>query len=121
MDSSGGHLVVRRLEGVIVVQFGASKIIDEKSVAEIGKKLDRLASAGPSSRLLLNFENVDQLSSSALGMLITLNRGMKMKGGVLKLCGIHPQVFQVFSITRLDRMFEIFSDEEQALASFNAS
>jgi anti-sigma B factor antagonist len=67
---------------------------------------------------VLNFSSVGFMSSAALGKLITLDKKVKAKGGVLKLCNIKPEIYEVFAITRLDRLFDIKKDESEALAAF---
>ena len=69
-------------------------------------------------KLLLNFSTVDFLSSAALGKLITLDKKMKAHGGTLKLSNIRPEIYEVFTITRLNRLFDIKDDEADALAAF---
>ena len=39
-------------------------------------------------------------------------------GGKLILCGIHPDIYEVFVITKLDRLFVVRRDEQEALQSF---
>ncbi|HEV3122339.1 MAG TPA: STAS domain-containing protein [Isosphaeraceae bacterium] len=41
-----------------------------------------------------------------------------MVKGKLKLCCIHPDLLEVFRITRLDQVFEIFDEEQEALDKF---
>ena len=43
---------------------------------------------------------------------------MKAHGGMLKLSNIRPEIFEVFTITRLNRLFDIKDDEADALAAF---
>ena len=69
-------------------------------------------------QLLLNFGNVQYLSSAALGKLINLKKRVGAAGGKVKLCCIHPELKVVFKITRLDNVFEIFDDEQAALDSY---
>ena len=47
-----------------------------------------------------------------------LNKKMKAKGGTVRMCNIRPDILEVFAITRLDRLFDIKKDEEEALADF---
>ena len=75
-------------------------------------------SSAATASLLLNFESVEYLSSAALGKLITLNKRIKEENGELKLCNIIPEIYEVFRITKLNRLFEIFDDMEQALRRF---
>ena len=69
-------------------------------------------------KLLLNFNNVEYLSSAALGKLITLNKKLQAAGGRLILCNIDPQIYEVFEITKLDRFFNIQKEEQAALQAF---
>ena len=103
---------------VSVVQFSDRKILEEFSITEIGDELTKLVEAAPNTKLLLSFSNVEHLSSAALGMLIKLNKQVDENGGQLKLSDIAPQIYEVFKITRLNKLFEIHDTAEQALASF---
>ncbi|MBI5863000.1 MAG: STAS domain-containing protein [Planctomycetes bacterium] len=120
MEQPSSHLRIRRADGISVIEFADRKILEELSIREIGDELGELVEAEPGIRLLLNFRNVDHLSSAALGMLITLNKRVKEQNGTLKLSDINRQIFEVFKITRLDRVFEIHDTSDQALAGFNA-
>ena len=52
------------------------------------------------------------------GKLITMHKKVKANSGMLKFCNIRPEIFEVFAITRLDRLFDIKKDEEEGLAAF---
>jgi anti-sigma B factor antagonist len=51
-------------------------------------------------------------------MLITLQKKVEEQHGTLKLSNINRQIFQVFKITRLNRLFDIHDSAEKALESF---
>jgi anti-sigma B factor antagonist len=113
----------RRLEinpvgDVTVVRFRDHKIVEDINIQQLGQELFQLVEADNHDKLLLNFSSVDFLSSAALGKLITLDKKMKAHGGTLKLSNIRPEIFEVFSITKLDRLFDIREDEADALAAF---
>ncbi|HMQ16727.1 MAG TPA: STAS domain-containing protein [Phycisphaerae bacterium] len=118
MEQPSSHLRIKRADGVSVVEFADRKILEELSIQEIGEELDRLVEGEPGIKLLLNFKNVDHLSSAALGMLITLNKRIKEQDGSLKLSDINRQIFEVFKITRLNRVFDIHETAQQAMATF---
>ena len=69
-------------------------------------------------KVLISFDNVDHLSSAALGTLITINNKIRGKDGQLRLANIDPQIYEVFVITKLNKLFQIHDSAEQALASF---
>ena len=103
---------------VSVVRFVDRKILDEANIQELGKELFRLVEEEDRKSLLLNFSTVDFLSSAALGKLITLDKKVKAHGGKLKLSNIRPEIYEVFAITRLNKLFDIRDDEADALAAF---
>ncbi len=55
-----------------IVEFTHSKILDEANISDIGQTLTALVEENDPPRLLLDFSNVEHLSSAALGMLINL-------------------------------------------------
>ena len=103
---------------VSIVNFVDRKILDEANIQELGRELFHLVEEEQRKKLLLNFSNVEFLSSAALGKLITLDKKVKKASGQLKLSNIRPEIYEVFAITRLNRLFDIKDDEADALAAF---
>lgn len=103
---------------VTVVRFVDRKILEEANIQEMGQELFQLVDQEGRKLLLLNFGNVDFLSSAALGKLITLEKKVKGQGGKLKLSNIRPEIYEVFLITKLNKLFDIKDDEADALAAF---
>jgi len=118
MPEGKPHLKISRSDGVHVVHFADRKILEELSINEIGEELNNLADSQPGIKLLLNFSSVDHLSSAALGMLITLSKRVTQANGALKLSNINAQIYEVFKITRLNKVFDIHATAEEALAGF---
>jgi anti-sigma B factor antagonist len=101
-----------------IVEFVQSKILDEANIAEIGTKVAEIIDAEHRPRLILDFRNVDHLSSAALGMLINANNRIREKNGQLRLCDIKRQIMEVFTITKLDKLFRILPNRQAAIQSF---
>lgn len=118
MEQPSSHVKIRRDGDVSVIQFADRKILEELSIHEIGEELKKLARTEPNAKLLLDFANVDHLASAALGMLITLHKTVQERHGALKLSNINRQIFQVFKITRLNRVFDIYESADQAMDAF---
>ena len=112
------QLVVSDMGDVTVVNFTEKKILDEPNIQAIGEQLFSLVEDSGKKKLLLNFGRVEYLSSAALGKLITLNKKVVTSNGRLALCSIAPQIYEVFEITGLKRVFNIYGDEQEALQSF---
>lgn len=101
-----------------IVEFVHSKILDEANIADIGTRVGELIDAQSRPRMLLDFRNVDHLSSAALGMLINANNRVREKNGELRLCDIKRQILEVFTITKLDKLFKIYPNRQAAMESF---
>ena len=69
-------------------------------------------------KLVLNFDKVEYLSSAALGKLITLDKKVKAQAGRMKLCHIKEGIYEVFKITRLNKVFDIQDDEQSSVDGF---
>lgn len=112
------RLEVSEVGDVTVVRFVDRKILDEASIQELGRELFQLVEEEKRKKLLLNFSKVDFLSSAALGKLITLDKKVKAHAGQLKFSNIRPEIYEVFAITKLNKLFDIKNDEADALAAF---
>ena len=113
------RLKVTDHKDVKVVDFVDSKILDEANITEIGQQLQGLAESKDRPKILLDFRNVDHLSSAALGMLINVNNRVKNQNGQLRLVNIRPQILEVFEITKLNKLFKILGSRDDGLASYN--
>lgn len=118
MPSDESRLRIKDQDGVTQIEFIDRNILDEANIQQIGDELAAIIDASSSPRLLISFANVDHLSSAALGTLITVNNKIKAKGGMLRLADIDPQIYEVFVITKLNRIFEIHDTVENAVSSF---
>lgn len=112
------RLDVSEVGNVTRVQFRDQRIAEDRRIDEMGQELFQLMEGGNCKKLLLSFSSVDFLSSSALGKLITLDKKAKTRGSSLMLSDLSPELSQAFSVTRLDRLFDIAPTEADALAAF---
>ncbi len=108
------HLQVDKRDGVTVVDLLDREILDEITINEITESLFAVVEDNSPIRLVLNFEHVTHLSSSALGTLIRLNKRIEQDDGKFCLCAIRPQLYQIFVITKLNKVFHIYDDVKEA-------
>ncbi len=112
------RIVVTDEGGVSIVRFVDRKIVDSGSIEQLGDELVALVTVEKRNMILLNFDGVEFLSSAALNKLISLNSKVKAAAGSLKLCSLRSEIKEVFSITKLDRVFDIRKTEQDALSAF---
>lgn len=104
-------------DDVSVVRLVDDKVTDADRIAALGEELMTLTQP-VGGRVVINMDNVRFLSSSAINKLIVLERRLASNGGNLKLSNLRPEVEEVFSITQLHSVFDIRTNEEDALSAF---
>jgi anti-sigma B factor antagonist len=105
-------------DNVHMVLFKDKKILDDAVLDEIRAELAQLIGKASGPDVLLDFSNVEFMSSAMLGLLGQMHRKVSTGHGRLKMCSIRPEIFQVFKLTNLDKLFSIHKDAPTALATF---
>lgn len=118
MTTKDSRLVVQEEDEITRIGFLDRNILEEASIQQIGDEISAIIDSSSNPKLLISFENVEHLSSAALGTLITINNKIKQKGGQLRLSNIDKQIYEVFVITKLNKLFQIHDTKDQALKSF---
>jgi anti-sigma B factor antagonist len=109
-------LRVRIVERTVVVRFEDAEILfDEGAVHTVRRGLHRLIEEEGHTRLVLNFAGVRYLSSEVLGILASLQTRVDPFRGSIVLCGLDPLLRDMVRITHLDRVFDVYGDEAEAL------
>lgn len=111
------RLRVEQVADVTVVYFLDRRILDEPTIEVIAEQLFSLVDRDGRRKLLLNFSNVEYLSSAALGKLINLHNKLDAQQGKLAMCSVFAQILEVLAVTKFDKIFKIFPDEDAAIAS----
>ncbi len=68
--------------------------------------------------ILLNLADVSFVDSCGLGELVASQISVEAKGGKIKLVGITGELSEILAVTRLDKVFDIYANEAEALKSF---
>ena len=115
MSAGQRRLDIEEVNDVTVAKFVDKKILDEGNIQIIGNQLFDMVDTDGRKKIVLDFSNVEYLSSAALGKLITLDKKVKAAKGKLRLCNIRADIYEVFQITRLNKLFDIKENQEKAL------
>ncbi len=98
-----------------IVEFTDDKILEEKDIRDLDKALSAIIGQATGINMILDFSNVKFLSSAVLGMLIRLSKRIYENEGQLALCGINPKIYEIFKITRLNKVFDIYKNIDAAI------
>ncbi len=102
-----GHVAVVRLQGRL----------DLASGTELKQQVKGLFSQDHTT-LHLNLSGVEFINSSGLGALVSTMKETRLRKGRLTLSNLASYVQEIFEITQLSHIFEIFPTEEEALNSY---
>jgi anti-anti-sigma factor len=109
------------VDNITIGRVGAASVLDAVNVTQFGNEVLELVKSRSGLNLMLDFENVDYLSSAVLTELLRINQAVESQNGNLRLCGLKPDVRKVFEITNLDKVFTIYGDHKTAIKRFARS
>lgn len=106
----------RQAGDVTILDLTGRITIGEGSVA-LRTAIRRLLSEGKKN-ILLNLGGVSYIDSSGIGELVSSFTTVKKDGGSLKLLNLTQKVQDLLAITKLLTVFDVYENENEALASF---
>jgi len=108
---------VRSRDGVTILQPAGKITIGIGDIA-FRDAVDEALAAGSMS-LLVDFQKASKMDSSGMAELVAAYKKVTESGGQIKLLHLPSNIRDVLTITQIARVFEIFEDEDEAIASFN--
>ncbi|MDD5459343.1 MAG: STAS domain-containing protein [Phycisphaerae bacterium] len=119
MEQSSPKISVAYAESVMVIGFTEERILEQKDIDVLSESLTAAVEKADNQKIILDFGNVKFLSSAVLGVLIRITKKIYERGGKVRFCSIDPKIFEIFKITRLNKIFEIYPDMDSAQKSFS--
>jgi len=108
-------LNTRTLDGILIVDCHGRIVFGEES-AMLRDTIRKLIAEN--KRIVLNLGGVNYIDSGGLGTLVSLYTTARTSGGAIKLANLTQRVGDLLQVTKLVTVFEVFSNEEQAIESF---
>jgi anti-sigma B factor antagonist len=105
-------------DGILTIVLTDARILDDAKIEKVGNDLIELLNKTTEERVILDFRNVKFMTSSMLGKIVQVHKKAAEFKVKMKLAAIDAEIRQVFKITRLDKLFDIESDEAAARAAF---
>ena len=100
-----------------IVAFKATSVSNPETITIAAKQICEFIDESQPSRIVFNFEEVKFFSSQVLGLLLDIRAKMKAYGGEVVISAINPQLYRVFKITNLDKLYRFFPDKESAVGA----
>ena len=110
------YFYIKKVKGINVVSFLFSELSMEDT-QELKTELYALVT-DKSNKFIIDVEKCAFLPSMVIGILVSFAAKVHEKNGRIVFCSPSEQIKIIFSITKLDKIFQIYGSEEEALASF---
>ena len=107
----------QRQVGNIAILSPKGHLMGGDETEELEKTIKALSDGG-NKQLLINLGETQHLNSTALGVLISAHSNYVRRGGQMKLCSVDKRIENIFVITKLSLVFDVYPGEEQAIQSF---
>ena len=106
-----GDVTIVNLEGRVTLDEGSDEFRD----------LTRRVIRQGRIKLVINFQRVPYIDSTALGEIVRSYTSATRKNGTLKLLNVTPRIHELLVVTKLLSVFDLFDDEVEAVRSFGPS
>ena len=101
--------------GAAVVEFKGTSMSSVEGIAAASGQIHEFINQNHPAMLIIDFAQVKFFSSQVLGLLLGIRAKLKTYNGEVLISGINPQLYRVFKITNLDKIFEFFPDLASAV------
>jgi anti-anti-sigma factor len=101
------HLRVGQKDGTVVVHLVDCAVLDELNSPAVGEELLGLADGREGASFRLDLGAIEFLTSTMLGMLVSLHKKLRAGGGTLAVYDVSPDVYEVFETAHLNKVFEV--------------
>ncbi len=112
----GLEISEREREGIRILDLNG-RITAGEEATSFRAAVQRLQGNGPLS-LILNLADVEYIDSTGLGAIVIASTSVRKGGGNVKLLNLNKRTVELLVMTKLATIFEIFSDETDAVNSF---
>lgn len=101
---------VIRPTGILNVVTGNQLRRDVSDFIDCGKNI-----------ILVDLQNVEFVDSSGLGALVAAMQSVKLVGGKFYICSINEQIQMLFELTKMERIFQIYLNQNEFINKFVSS
>lgn len=107
------NIETKQIDGILFVK-PLDKSIESINSREFKAQVIDLIKQG-NSRVLINLSKVEFIDSSGLGSLISVLKLLATSDGNMVICEAQDQAMKIFTLTRLNNAFRLFSTEKEAI------
>ena len=111
-------LKVEQINNTYVASFENINRFNALITEPVKEQLNNLFNK-PNTKLVLNLSGINFIDSSGFGVFLSVMKTANINYGQFKICNITPEVMELFKLLQLHNVFEIYSNLDDCLRSFN--
>ena len=101
-------------KAITTVSFNVASLTADQGLEEVAQKISELIKSSKPRNIIVDFTGVKFFSSQTLGILLDARKKISSYNGNIVISGINPQLYRVFKITNLDKIFKFYPDVQTA-------
>jgi anti-sigma B factor antagonist len=102
---------------VFVIRFQNDSMLESSLIPKREAELKKMLDSAAASRIVVDLSNVEFMSSSALGLLVVLQKTAALQEKIFEICSPQPNIAEVLTITMFHKLFRIHDSLDVALAA----
>jgi anti-anti-sigma factor len=106
-----------RTVGDVTILTPKGMLLGGKETDELQSKIKELSEAG-NKKLVIDLGQTTFMNSVSLGVLIAGHSSYAKRDAKLKLCNVDKKIQNIFVVTKLSLVFDVYDSEEEARKSF---
>ena len=113
-----GFEVTQRIEGEVAILY-LKGFLDAHTAPDLEGAIQGLI-AQKQYNILVNFTNLDYISSAGLGVFMGFIEDIRERQGDIRMSNMTPKVYKIFDLLGFPKLYKIFPEETEALASYSS-
>ncbi len=113
-------LKVEQINNIYVASFENISRFNAMITEPVKEQLNNLFSS-PNTMLILNLEGINFIDSSGFGVFLSVMKTANVNYGHFKICNINREVMDLFKLLQLHNVFEIYSNLDDCIKSYNTN
>ncbi|MHC4127807.1 MAG: STAS domain-containing protein [Planctomycetota bacterium] len=110
---------VTRTDGAHIIKFSHIDELDPSCLREVRVYISDLLKTQEPIKIVLDMEEVELLSSEAIGLIVVMGNAIRPRGGELHVANISQRTYSVFEVTQLQNLIRVFESTQEAVDAFD--
>ncbi|MHC4218795.1 MAG: STAS domain-containing protein [Planctomycetota bacterium] len=118
MTRTSPTIDVTETSGAHVIKFSRRGVLDPTCLHEVREYISGLLKKEEGINVVLDLEEVELISSEAIGLIVALDNAIRPRSGKLHLANVSDATYSVFEVAQLHDLMEIFDSTQEAIEAF---